>query len=1049
MANPRDPSPKTPPVRRGRVSQDDLPETQDADWSSDALPSLNSPSVKSSRMEDYSYPDIEGYVIQAELGHGGQGRVFKALDLAVREPVAIKVLSPNARWSRVARERFDREIKTYHRLRDGHLIQPRSHGTIVQGEFKDCPYVVMEYMDGGTLEQWMRHEGAHSKEHLRGTIRILVEVCKGLEYLHQHGVIHRDLKPQNVLLAEISNESEGTPFPRQIRLSDFGLVTSLGNAPSLSVTGMGVGTPAYMSPEQFVDAKNITPASDQYSMGVMLYQALCQRRPWQADANIPEERGIIEARAHSKSIPPDPTQWVRRVDRQLKEICMRCLEPLPPDRYDHVRHLRQSLEAWLEGDIDPHTRSWLKRFWRQRISRPIRRAPSLFLATWIGAILIFTLSLGVLNYYAFHRPSVSYYDDVVERWGVFEGRDPLSLGEVQQRPHSFRLTRKGWLGRVIRAERINGALRPVEFPYLFVTSFNWGMHFEEDVPYNAIGHQETRYEYEYSSDQLIKQVTACSALNTPLWRLHYESPHRVRWVDLTSFETLETVGILNPGASGQKQRIFSIDHTDEGWLKSIVDWHWGADGQLSAGETAGRGLIHTHDLRGRILKRGRFQRVEQGISVRLLYEIEYHDDSRVIYSSFDAAGRAHKKQRVTLDSLERIDNVSSWIRPSSTADTWKPGSGLYGEHIMQYSYDSFGNLSSLKYLDSQKNLMANYRDIAIIEMEHDRQGRKIEERYQGSFEEWVADPDGNYGRTWIYDDQNRTVNQGPISITGKPLGPRQKLWRNREGRTIRIELLDSANNPSANRSGVHRIDGVINADGFIEQIIYSDEKLKRTSDERGISRIDRGPEATGRVRWQKYYDAEDHPTRLPDGEYGQRNTYDEYGRLALVTFLGPNGEAQNNDSGFAFRQNVWEFDEQRWFDESHNQVVPTVQISDVVANSVADQIGLKSGDVILDYDSNPISQPDHLSTLVQGVSSTYTTIRYLRGSLKKTSRIKPGPLGVKLRQTFTPIKELVISDQTQAATVEEEIADWVKGWSKARDSMFRGINQVIRGLTGT
>lgn len=324
---------------------------------------------------NFEFPDIDGYVIELQLGEGAHGQVFKAIDMSLQKPVAIKVLNPIASKESHLRERFEREIKAYHSLKDGHVIQLRSHGRITHGAYKNCPYVIMEFMDGGTFGDWMNRMPAKSKEPLRVSVEILVGVCKGLSYIHKQNIVHRDLKPDNILLAELNENAEGQVQPGQVRISDFGLIANLAECRDLSRTGMGAGTPAYMSPEQFVDSKNVTPASDQYAIGVMLYQLLCNRRPWQSSSDEQEPQGMIEAKAISKTPCPPPSSSARKLDSQLKEVCLRCLEPTPEERYANVDQLRESLKAWLNGDIDPHSRSWIKRTWRTNILHPIKRRP--------------------------------------------------------------------------------------------------------------------------------------------------------------------------------------------------------------------------------------------------------------------------------------------------------------------------------------------------------------------------------------------------------------------------------------------------------------------------------------------------------------------------------------------------------------------------------------------------------------------------------------------------------------------------------------------------
>ncbi len=395
-------------------------------WSMDPLPKREATS-KSSRSEGiFEFPDIDGFLIEGELGKGAHGQVFKAIDMSLLEPVAIKVLNPIASKESHLRERFEREIKAYHSLKDGHVIQLRTHGRITQGVYKDCPYVIMEFMDGGTFGDWMIRFPAKSKESLQASVKVLVDVCKGLTYLHKQNIVHRDLKPDNILLAELDANAEGQVQPGQIRLSDFGLIANLSDERDLSRTGMGAGTPAYMSPEQFVDSKNITPASDQYAIGVMLYQLLCNRRPWQTSTEEQEPCGVIEAKALSKTpCPPPSSTSSMKIDKQLKEVCLRCLEINPQDRYPNTGSLARNLENWLRGEPIEDERNRLRLWCRRHILHPIKRQPGRSLAGFLSACVFLAMICGALYLLA-----VKYRE--------------LAQGSAEMRAQAFKEPQKAW-----------------------------------------------------------------------------------------------------------------------------------------------------------------------------------------------------------------------------------------------------------------------------------------------------------------------------------------------------------------------------------------------------------------------------------------------------------------------------------------------------------------------------------------------------------------------------------------------------------------------------
>lgn len=205
---------------------------------------------------------IGRYEIKAELGRGGMATVYRAYDPSFDREVAIKVLPREFLHDPQFRDRFQREIKTIARL---------EHPAIVPvydvGEEDGMPFFVMRYMSGGSLSDWIRRE-RFSLEH---TAHIIEKIAQALTYAHGRGIIHRDLKPDNILF-----DDNGEPF-----ISDFGVAKF--NEAATNITGSGIiGTPAYMSPEQARD-EPVDHRTDIYALGVIVYQMLSGRQPFDAD----------------------------------------------------------------------------------------------------------------------------------------------------------------------------------------------------------------------------------------------------------------------------------------------------------------------------------------------------------------------------------------------------------------------------------------------------------------------------------------------------------------------------------------------------------------------------------------------------------------------------------------------------------------------------------------------------------------------------------------------------------------------------------------------
>jgi serine/threonine-protein kinase len=275
----------------------------------------------------------KSYTLEGEIGRGGMGVVFQAKDERLKRQVAIKVLPPDLAFREEVRLRFLREAETAARLTHPHIVPIHSVGEGPDG----LVYFVMAFIDGEPLSARLKRRGRLPAEEAR---RILMETADALGAAHALGIIHRDVKPDNIML-------EGSRG--RVMVTDFGIAKALSSSTGGGLTGTGVaiGTPHYMSPEQAAGDREIDGRSDLYSLGVVGYQMLAGELPFQA----PTVPGILikqitEAAPYLADRVPD-------VPEDLAACVMRCLEKEPDSRWPTAEGLRRALESRTASPYKP------------------------------------------------------------------------------------------------------------------------------------------------------------------------------------------------------------------------------------------------------------------------------------------------------------------------------------------------------------------------------------------------------------------------------------------------------------------------------------------------------------------------------------------------------------------------------------------------------------------------------------------------------------------------------------------------------------------------
>jgi len=267
------------------------------------------------------------YQLIEVVGRGGMGIVYRANQISLNREVAVKMILGDRLASPIERQRFFAEARATAKLEHVGIVP-----VFDVGEFDGRPFFAMKFIKGRTLSDLMANEGVSH----RHAATYLEQICRAVHFAHQAGVVHRDIKPSNILIDELGSA----------KLTDFGLAKQAdGSETSLTRTGVVLGTPTYMSPEQASGRMGkIGPASDIYSLGTVLYHALTGRPPHIAQSPVDLLLKILE------QDPPLPRMIEPKVDRDLEMIVVRCLQKPSDLRYSSAEALANDLQAFLNDE---------------------------------------------------------------------------------------------------------------------------------------------------------------------------------------------------------------------------------------------------------------------------------------------------------------------------------------------------------------------------------------------------------------------------------------------------------------------------------------------------------------------------------------------------------------------------------------------------------------------------------------------------------------------------------------------------------------------------
>jgi hypothetical protein len=318
-------------------------------------------------------PQVPGYAVEAVLGQGGMGVVYRARHLALKRTVALKMLAAG-HASPAERARFRSEAEAVARLQHPNIVQIHE-----VGEADGRPFIALEFVAGGSLAERLAGQPLPPRD----AARLVAALAEAMHLAHSRNLVHRDLKPANVLLAGEADTPVGQCQPK---VTDFGLVRQLDADSGQTCDGAVIGTPSYMAPEQAEGrARSAGPAADVYALGAILYECLTGRPPFEGATPL---ETLLQVRSRE---PAAPSSRNRQAPRDLETICLKCLRKEPERRYASAQELADDLGRFVRGEpVAARPVGAVERTWKWAKRRPA-------LAALLGVVLLALVSLAVLS----------------------------------------------------------------------------------------------------------------------------------------------------------------------------------------------------------------------------------------------------------------------------------------------------------------------------------------------------------------------------------------------------------------------------------------------------------------------------------------------------------------------------------------------------------------------------------------------------------------------------------------------------------------------------